>query len=114
MGTREEIREAREIFLTINSAPEHGWTCYEPPSFNGPDGRGPLPLETLTGAGKYPAEARLHPVSRGPQLIPVLLILTLLGTAWYGWQYYERLKAEKAALAEAAQKPQRNGSHHRG
>ena len=104
VGTREEIREAREIFLTINSAPEHGWTCYEPPSFNGPDGRGPLPLETLTGAGKYPAEARLHPVSRGPQLIPVLLILTLLGTAWYGWQYYERLKAEKAALAEAAQK----------
>ncbi|ELT4364446.1 type 4b pilus protein PilO2, partial [Escherichia coli] len=58
VGTREEIREAREIFLTINSAPEHGWTCYEPPSFNGPDGRGPLPLETLTGAGKYPAEAR--------------------------------------------------------
>ncbi|STF52534.1 Pilin accessory protein (PilO) [Escherichia coli] len=46
VGTREEISEAREIFLTINSAPEHGWTCYEPPScLTGLTAEVPLPLE---------------------------------------------------------------------
>ncbi|EOO2974690.1 type 4b pilus protein PilO2, partial [Escherichia coli] len=61
-----------------------------------------LPLSTLTGSGKHPAAARLNPVSRGAQFITVSLIITLLGAAWYGWQYYERWQTEKAAQAAAA------------
>lgn len=102
MGSGEEVREARDTFLSINTEPVQGWTRYEPVAFSAGDQNQPLPLSTLTGSGKHPAAARLNPVSRGAQFITVSLIITLLGAAWYGWQYYERWQTEKAAQAAAA------------
>ncbi|MFS3855556.1 type 4b pilus protein PilO2 [Escherichia coli] len=102
VGSGEEVREARDTFLSINTEPEQGWTRYEPVAFSAGDQNQALPLSTLTGSGKHPAAARLNPVSRGAQFITVSLIIALLGAAWYGWQYYERWKTEQAAQAAAA------------
>ncbi|WP_160191186.1 type 4b pilus protein PilO2, partial [Escherichia coli] len=102
VGSGEEVREARDTFLSINTEPVQSWTRYEPVAFSAGDQNQPLPLSTLTGSGKHPAAARLNPVSRGAQFITVSLIITLLGAAWYGWQYYERWQTEKAAQAAAA------------
>nr|WP_250696382.1 type 4b pilus protein PilO2 [Escherichia coli] len=102
VGSGEEVREARDTFLSINTEPTQGWIHYEPAAFSAGAQNQHLPLASLTGSGKHPAAARLNPVSRGPQFITVSLIIALLGTAWYGWQYYERWQTEKAAQAAVA------------
>ncbi len=103
-GTPTEITEARNTFLMLNAEPENGWVRYEPDGFS-PDSRCiPLPLSNLISTRKHPAEARLLPVSRGPQLMTALLIITLLGASWYGWQRYEIWQAEKAEREERARK----------
>lgn len=110
MGSGEEVREARDTFLSINTEPVQGWTRYEPVAFSAGDQNQPLPLSTLTGSGKHPATARLNPVSRGAQFITVSLIITLLGAAWYGWQYYERWQTEKPRRQLLPDRSQRNES----
>ncbi|HAN4360249.1 TPA: type 4b pilus protein PilO2 [Escherichia coli] len=57
VGSGEEVREARDTFLSINTEPEQGWTRYEPVAFSAGDQNQALPLSTLTGSGKHPAGA---------------------------------------------------------
>lgn len=103
-GTRDEIAEARNTFLMLNTEPENGWIRYEPEIFSENDKHTVLPLTTLTEAKKHPADARFTPVSMGKQLITASMFIALIGASWFAWQYYQNWQAEKTAREEAARK----------
>lgn len=103
-GSLEEITEARNTFLMLNTEPETGWIRYEPEIFSINGINNTLPLSTLTVSRKSPLDACLRPVSRSKQLMTILLVIAVFCALWYGWQRYQIWQSEKVAREEAARK----------